>query len=71
MREILRKSKNMRTIKTLLLIVFFIFHMPSVAEKQVAGIELEQHFSNLNLQSIGLDFDFQKTYIPVNYFFGK
>lgn len=45
--------------------------MPSVAEKQVAGIELEQHFSNLNLQSIGLDFDFQKTYIPVNYFFGK
>ena len=71
MRETLRKSKNMRIIKILLPIVFFIFSMLSVAEKQVAGIELKQHFSNLNLQSIGFDYDVQKTYIPINYFFGK
>ena len=62
----------MRKIKTylIILLISFFFVLTISAENKVAGIELKQHFTNLNSVDY-FDSEVRYTYVPINFFFGK
>ena len=71
-KKMMRKLKYMRKIKTylIILLISFFFVLTISAENKVAGIELKQHFTNLNSVDY-FDSEVRYTYVPINFFFGK